>query len=471
MDAALLARFAAIVGERNALTPDRADLTHYTHENRKLVIGKTPLVLRPGSTAEVAAIVKLAAETGTAIVPQGGHTGHAGGGAPDESGTQIVVTLERMNAIRQIDSQGNTITAEAGVTLQRLREAAESAGRLFPLAISSQGSCQVGGNISTNAGGTGVIAHGNMREQVLGLEVVLPSGEVWNGLRGLRKDNTGYAMKQLFIGAEGTLGIITAAVLRLLPLPKGREVAWAAVPSPAAALELLNLSLETAGGGVTAFELIHRTPLEFVLRNAPGSRDPLPGRHEWQVLVEISSGRSAEDARQLAETIFATAAERGLIADAVIAESIAQRDALWKLRDDMGPAQAPEGLSIKHDVSVPVHRLPEFLARGGDAVSLAAPQARLCAFGHMGDGNIHFNVSQPVGISGAQYLKDRQAAIHDAVHALVLELGGSISAEHGIGRLKRDLLIATKSPVELEMMRAVKRALDPQGIMNPGKVV
>jgi FAD/FMN-containing dehydrogenase len=471
MDATLLARFAAIVGERNALTPDSADLTHYTHENRKIVVGKTPVVLRPGSTAEVSAIVRLAAETGTALVPQGGHTGHAGGGVPDESGTQIVIAMERMNAIRDIDAQGNSITAEAGVTLQRLREAAEAAGRLFAMSISSQGSCQIGGNISTNAGGTGVIAHGNMREQVLGLEVVLPSGEIWNGLRRLKKDNTGYAMKQLFIGAEGTLGIITAAVLRLLPLPKGREVAWVAVPSPAAALSLLNLCLETAGGGVTAFELIHRTPLEFVLRNAPGSRDPLPERHEWQVLLELCSGRSAQDARLLAEAIFAAATQGGLVVDAVIAESIAQRDTLWKLRDDMGPAQWPEGMSIKHDVSVPVHRVPEFLARGADAVRAAAPLARLCAFGHMGDGNIHFNVSQPAGEDGARYLKERQRAIHDAVHALVLELGGSLSAEHGIGRLKRDLLIATKSPVEMEMMRAVKRALDPQGIMNPGKVV
>jgi FAD/FMN-containing dehydrogenase len=471
MDEALLARFTAITGAQNALTPQTHDLTHYTHENRKLVVGKTPLVLRPASTAEVAAIVRLASETGTALVPQGGHTGHAGGGVPDESGTQIVVSLERMNFIRDVDPDGNTITAEAGVVLQTLQEAAQHVGRLFPLAISSQGSCQIGGNISTNAGGTGVIAHGNMREQVLGLEVVLPSGEIWNGLRRLKKDNTGYALKQLFIGAEGTLGIITAAVLRLAPLPKGREVAWAAVPSPHAALQLLNLSLDMAGPGVTAFELIHRTPLEFVLRNAPGSRDPLAQRHEWQVLMEISSGRSEQDARDLAEGIFAAGMERGLVADAVIAETIAQRGALWKLRDDMGPAQWPEGISVKHDVSVPVHLLPQFLERGAQAVAQAAPEARLCAFGHMGDGNIHFNVSQPLGVNGAAYLKQRQGEIQDRVHALVLELGGSISAEHGIGRLKRDLLIATKSAVELETMRAIKRALDPKNIMNPGKVV
>jgi FAD/FMN-containing dehydrogenase len=470
MDEVLLARFAAITGSANALTPDRFDLTHYTHENRKIVVGRTPLVLRPASTAEVAAIVRLAAETRTPLVPQGGHTGHAGGGVPDESGKQVVVSLERMNVIRDLDVLGNTITAEAGVVLQRLREAAEAAGRLFPVAISSEGSCQVGGTISTNAGGTGVIAHGNMREQVLGLEVVLPSGEVWNGLRRLKKDNTGYAMKQLFIGAEGTLGIITAAVLRLLPLPKGREVAWAAVPSPSHALELLNRALDLAGGGVTAFELIHRTPLEFVLRNAPGSRDPLPQRQEWQVLVEICSGRSADDARAITETLFASAIEDGLVVDAVVAESAAQRNALWKLRDDMGPAQWPEGVSIKHDVSVPVHRLPEFLERGARVVAEAAPDARLVAFGHMGDGNIHFNVSQPSGSEGDAF-RAMEPAISGAVHALVIELGGSVSAEHGIGRLKRKLLHATKSPVEMEMMRAIKRALDPQGIMNPGKIV
>jgi FAD/FMN-containing dehydrogenase len=470
MDAELLVRFSAITGTANALTPDRFDLARYTHENRKIVVGTTPLVLRPANTAEVAAIVRLAAETQTPLVPQGGHTGHAGGGVPDESGTQIVVSMERMNAIRDLDVLGNTVTVEAGVVLQRLREAAEAADRLFPVAISSEGSCQVGGTISTNAGGTGVIAHGNMREQVLGLEVVLPSGEIWNGLRRLKKDNTGYAMKQLFIGAEGTLGIITAAVLRLLPLPKGREVAWAAVPSPAHALELLNRALDLAGGGVTAFELIHRTPLEFVLRNASGSRDPLPRRHEWQVLVEICSGRSAEDARAITEMLFSAAIEDSLVVDAVVAESAAQRTGLWKLRDDMGPAQWPEGVSIKHDVSVPVHKVPEFLERGAGLVREAAPDARLVAFGHMGDGNIHFNVSQPAG-GDPERFRAMEPAISGGVHALVIELGGSVSAEHGIGRLKRKLLHATKSPVEMEMMRAVKRALDPQGIINPGKIV
>ena len=470
MDDALIARFAAISGPANALTPKNADLSRYTHENRNLVIGLTPLVLRPGSTSEVAAIVKLASQTLTPLVPQGGHTGHAGGAVPDESGTQIVVSLERMNAIRNIDGVANTITAEAGVVLQNLRHAAENAGRLFPVVISSQGTCQIGGNISTNAGGSGVVAYGNTRDQVLGLEVVLASGEIWNGLRSLKKDNTGYAMKQLFIGAEGTLGIITAAVLRLLPLTKGREVAWAAVASPMQGLELLNRARDVAGSDITAFELIHRVPLDFVLANMPGNRNPLAGRHEWQVLVELSSSRSPHKGRNLIESILAEGIETGLIVDAILAQSESQKNALWKLRDDMGPAQGKEGVSIKHDIAVPVHLVPQFLEQGAKAVAKVAPQGRLAAFGHLGDGNIHFNVSQPRGGDGKEFL-GQQAAINDAVHSLVLELGGSISAEHGIGRLKRELLHQTKSPVEIEMMRAVKRALDPKGIMNPGKVV
>ncbi len=466
----LLDRFAAITGPANALRPKSHDLTRYTHENRNIVVGQTPLVLRPASTAEVSEIVKLAHDTGTALVPQGGHTGHAGGAVPDESGNQIVVSLERMNAIRDIDLDGNTVVAEAGVILQALQERAQAEGRLFPVAISSQGSCQIGGAISTNAGGTGVIAYGNLREQVLGLEVVLPNGEVWNGLRRLKKDNTGYAMKHLFIGAEGTLGIVTAAALRLLPLPKGREVAWAGVSSPQAALEWLNLAVDAAGAGVTAFELMHRTPLEYVLRNIAGARDPLADLHQWQVLMEVSSGRSADDANSLIGNILETGFERGLVSDATLAQSETQRRTLWKLRDDMGPAQGPEGISLKHDVSVPVHLVPSFLERGFAALADVLAQARVCAFGHMGDGNIHFNVTQPVGGSREEFLKFK-SPIHDAVHTLVLEMDGSISAEHGIGRLKRELMHATKGPVELAMMRAVKQALDPKGIMNPGKVV
>ena len=469
-DRQLLERFSAIVGSSNAIRAEDADLTHYTQENRHIFHGVTPLVLRPGSTEEVSAIMRLAFETGTAIVPQGGHTGHAGGGAPDDSNTQIVVTMERMNRLRAIDIAGNTMTVEAGMVLQQVQETAASHDRLFPLSLASQGSCQIGGNISTNAGGTGVIAYGNTRDLVLGLEAVLPSGDVWNGLRKLRKDNTGYSLKNLFIGAEGTLGIVTAAVLKLFPRPKGREVAFAAVVSPHQALGLLNLALGAAGSGLTAFELIHRRPMEFALEHAPGSRDPFGERHEWYVLAEISSGRSAGDARALAETIFGEALEADLALDAVLAESLAQQTAFWKLREDMAVAQTREGGSIKNDISVPVHLIPEFLDKAAVIVAQELPGARIVAFGHMGDGNLHYNISQPKDGDTAAFLA-RRTDINDAINALVISLDGSISAEHGIGRLKREVMAATKSSVEMAMMRAVKTALDPTGIMNPGKVV
>ncbi len=466
---ALLDQFAAIVGERNALRPP-ADLTHYEQENRNIFTGRTPLVLKPGSTAEVSRIVRLAFETGTVLVPQGGHTGHAAGGAPDDSNLQIVVAMERMNAIRDLDLAGNTLTVDAGVVLQTIQQLADDHDRLFPLALGSQGSCQIGGNISSNAGGTGVLAYGNTRELVLGLEVVLPNGDIWDGLRRLKKDNTGYALKHLFIGGEGTLGIVTGAVLKLFAKPKGREIAFAAVASPQAALELLALAQAAAGTGLTAFELIHRTPLDFVLRNMPGNRDPLANRHEWYVMAEISSGRSAEDARSLTEAIFTQAMEGGLADDVAVTHTEAQFRAMWKLRDDMGPSQGPEGGSIKHDISVPVHAMPAFLARATPLVEQMSPGARVCCFGHMGDGNLHYNVSQPTGGDKAAFLSQRHA-INDAVNAIVLELGGSISAEHGIGRIKRDAMAATKSPVELAMMKAIKAALDPKGIMNPGKLL
>ncbi|MEC9342772.1 MAG: FAD-binding oxidoreductase [Pseudomonadota bacterium] len=469
-DLELLERFAAIVGTANALWPGETDLTPYTQENRHIFEGRTPLVLRPGNTQEVAAIMRLAFETGTAVVPQGGHTGHAGGGAPDDSGGQIVVVLTRMNRLREVDLAGSTMTVEAGMVLQQAQEIADRHDRLFPLALGSQGSCQIGGNISTNAGGTGVIAHGNMREQVIGLEVVLPNGEVWNGLRKLRKDNTGYALKQLFIGAEGTLGIVTAAVLRLLPKPKGREVAYVAVESPRKALDLLNLAQGQAGPALTAFELIHRTPMTFALKHGTGARDPFGAVHDWYVLAEISSGRSAGDARALAESIFGEALEGGLALDVVLAENLGQQAAFWKLREDMVTAQPHEGGSIKNDISVPVHLIPEFLEQAGLAVAAAMPDARIVAFGHMGDGNLHYNISQPEGGDARAFLARREE-INALVNTIVLSLDGSISAEHGIGRLKRDLLAATKSPVEMAMMRAVKQALDPTGIMNPGKVV
>jgi len=468
-DAALIERFSAIVGPGNALTPP-ADLTHYTEENRHIFTGRTPLVLRPGSTAEVAAIMALAHETGTAIVPQGGNTGHAAGGSPDETGTQVVVSLERMNKVRDIDLAGNTATVEAGMILQNLQALAASHERLFPLSLASQGSCMIGGNIGSNAGGTGVLAYGNTRELVLGLEVVLPSGDVWNGLKRLKKDNTGYSLRNLFVGSEGTLGIVTAAVVKLFPMPKGREMAFAGLASPKAALELFNLALGLAGPSLTAFELIARRPLDFLLEAMPSVRDPLPTRHDWYVLAEISSGRSAEDARELIETIFAQAIEAGYVEDAALAGSFAQGQAFWKMREDMPGAQAPQGASIKHDISVPVHLVPAFLERADALVMAAMPQARICSFGHMGDGNIHYNVSQPKGGDAKSFMARREE-LNDIVHALVVSLGGSISAEHGIGRLKRDMLARVKSPVEMAMMRAIKQALDPSGIMNPGKLL
>lgn len=465
----LLSDFTEIVGARNALT-EKDDLSHYLNENRNIYFGKSSLVLKPGSTQEVSRILRLANETGTEIVPQGGHTGHVGGGAPDESGEQIVVSLERMNRTREIDLSGNTITVDAGVVLQSIRDIAEENDRLFPLSLGSQGSCQIGGNISSNAGGTGVLAYGNTRELVLGVEVVLANGDIWDGLRKLKKDNTGYSLKNLFVGAEGTLGIVTGAVLKLFPAPKGREICWAAVPTSEAALELFQLAQGIAGAGLTGFELVHRTPLEFVLRNVPDSRDPLEQAHEWYVLTEISSGRSAEDARELAEMIFTQAFERELAIDAVLGESLSQRDAFWKLREDMGDAQIPEGASIKHDISVPVHLIPKFLHEAGEIVASIVPNARLCVFGHMGDGNLHYNVSQPLGGDAEEFLSLRDT-VNEQVHAFLLSLGGSVSAEHGIGRLKRDLLARTKSETEMAMMRSIKQALDPKGIMNPGKIV
>ncbi len=469
-DRALLARFADIVGPTNALFAVDNDLTHYTQENRNIVHGVTPLVLRPGTTEEVSAIMRLAFETETPIVPQGGNTGHAAGGVPDESDSQIVISMERMKALREIDPTGNTMTVEAGMVLQDAQRIAAEHDRLFPLSLASQGSCQIGGNISSNAGGVAVLAYGNTRDLVLGLEVVLPNGGVWNGLRKLRKDNTGYSLKNLFIGAEGTLGIVTAAVLKLFAQPAGREVAFIALESPRHALDLFNLAQTRAATALTAFELIHRRPLDFVLEHAPGARDPFPERHQWYVLAEITSGRSAEDARGLAETILSEALETGYAADVVLGESVAQRETLWKLREDMPGTQAREGGSVKNDISVPVHLIPEFLEKANAIMAREMPDARVVAFGHMGDGNLHYNISQPKDGDTQAFLARREEINH-LVNEVVLSLDGSISAEHGIGRLKRDLLAATKSPVEMEMMRAIKKALDPTGIMNPGKVV
>ncbi len=469
LDPELLARFVAIVGKRHALR-ETGDIALHLTEPRGLFGGATPLVLKPATTAEVAAILKLATDTGTAIVPQGGNTGLVGGQIPDAGGRQVIVSLSRMNAIREIDLSSDTITVEAGVTLQAVRDAAEGQGRLFPLSLGSQGSCQIGGNLSSNAGGTGALAYGTARDLCLGVEVVLPTGEVLDDLRKLKKDNTGYDLKNLFVGAEGTLGIITAAVLKLYPAPRGREVAWVGLEKPAAALELFRLATARAGASLTAFELCQDRPLDFVVAHIPGSRHPLAGRHAWYVLMEVSSTRSEADARALVEDVLGTALEDGLVQDAAIAESIAQRAAFWHLREAMSEAQRPEGGSIKHDISVPVAAIPDFIEAAGRAVERVCPGARVVCFGHMGDGNLHYNVSQPVGWQKADFLA-LYTAMNEAVHALVREAHGSISAEHGIGTMKRDELERTAPAVGLDLMRRIKRAFDPAGIMNPGKVI
>ena len=465
----ILARFAEIVGERHALTAPE-DIEPFVHEPRGLFAGRTSLVLKPGSVEEVSRIMRLATETRTPIVPQSGNTGLVGGQMPDGSGNEVVLSLVRLDRIREVDVLSNTITAEAGVILQNLHEAADEVDRLFPLSLASKGSCRIGGNLSSNAGGTDVLAYGNARELCLGVEVVMPNGDVFDDLRKLKKDNTGYDLKNLFVGAEGTLGIITAAVLKLVPKPKGREVAWIGLQSPAAALELFGRALDKAGSGLTAFELMRAITLEFVLKHIPGSVAPLAGAYPWYVLMEVSSGRSAEDARTLIEELLGEALEKEIIGDAAIAESLAQAKAFWGLREDMSDAQKPEGGSIKHDISVPVAAIPEFIDRAMAAVEKTVPGARVVCFGHMGDGNLHFNVSQPIGASREAFMT-RYRDMNAAVHAVVRSLSGSISAEHGIGQLKRDELLETAPAVGIDLMRRVKSVFDPLGIMNPGKII
>jgi len=465
----LVARFAAIVGPAHALTRDE-DTLPYCIEWRDRFPGKTPLVLRPGSRDEVSAILALANETRTAIVPQGGNTGLVGAQVPDQSGTEVVLSLDRMTRIRAVDAEGYTMTVEAGAVLADVQAAAEAADRLFPLSLGAEGSCRIGGNISSNAGGTAVLAYGNTRDLVLGLEVVLADGRVWEGLNALRKDNTGYDLKQLFIGGEGTLGVITAAVLKLFPRPKGQAVAFVAVESPAAALALFQLARERAGHDLSGFELMPRIGLDFVLAHLPGTRDPLAAPSPWYVLIEIGSGHSDEAASATLEDVLGTAFEAGTVADAALSQSLADRQAFWHLRHGMSEAQKPEGGSIKHDISVPVARVPAFLDEAIAAVEAMVPGCRPVPFGHLGDGNIHFNVSQPVGADKAAYLA-RWEEMNALVHGIVARYHGSISAEHGIGVLKRDLLPGVKGPVAMDMMRSIKAALDPNGILNPGKMV
>jgi len=465
-DPALLARFAAIVGEKCAITDPQAQLPYVT-ESRDMYRGRTPMVLRPASTAGVAQILKVANETKTAIVPQGGNTGLVGGQISHNN--EIVLSLTRLDRIREIDPTSNTITCEAGVTLQRAREAAAAADRLYPQLLPSEGTCTIGGNLSTNAGGTAALAHGVARSHVLGVEVVLADGRILNNLNKLKKDNTGYDLKNLFIGAEGTLGIITAAVLRLVPRPRSIETAVAGVPSPEAALTLLNLAPERAGAGVTSFELMPRAGVELVLQHGAGCRDPLASPHPWYVLIELSS-QAQSGLRAVMEDLLAQGLERGLIIDATIAESIEQAKAFWRVREMFGEVQRHAGGSIKHDVSVPVAAVPDFLKEANAAVVALIPGARPLPFGHLGDGNIHYNVSQPAGADKAEFLR-RWDDVNAAVFAVVKKFGGSISAEHGIGVMKRDALPKVKDPVAFALMLSLKRMLDPNGILNPGKVL
>jgi FAD/FMN-containing dehydrogenase len=461
----LIARFRKIVGDKYAVT-DAADIAPYLTEERDLYHGHSPLILRPGSTAEVSDICRLASEHGIALVPQGGNTGLVGGQTPHHG--EVVVSLRRLDKIRDIDTASNTMTCEAGVVLQIAQQRASEVDRLFPLSLGAEGSCTIGGNLSTNAGGTTALAYGVAREMALGLEVVLADGRIWHGLSKLKKDNTGYDLRNLFIGAEGTLGIITAATLRLFPKPRAVETAFVGLKSPAQALHLLAIAQNEAAGCLTSFELLSYLAVDFSVRHGIDIRDPLGDPHPWYVLMELSSSR--DDARPTLESILAQGLEGTIVDDAAIASNLSQRAAFWKLRDEMSAAQKPEGGSIKHDVSVPVAAVPEFIEQADAAVVKLIPGARPVPFGHLGDGNIHYNVSQPIGADAAGFL-DRWHEVNEVVFAIVLRLGGSISAEHGIGVLKRDELPAVKDKVAIELMRSIKAMLDPLGIMNPGKVL
>jgi FAD/FMN-containing dehydrogenase len=462
-------RLKAVVGRAGYLD-DPADIAPYCTSWRDNWVGRVPLVLRPQSTAEVASIVGICAERGIGIVPQGGNTGLTGGSQPHDDMSEVIVSTSRLKRIRGIDTVDDTITVEAGVVLKEIQNAADRADRLFPLSLGAEGSCQIGGNISTNAGGVQVLCYGTMRNLVLGLEAVLPDGSVWNGLRSLRKDNTGYDLKQLLIGAEGTLGIVTAAVLRLFPKPTASETAWIGVESPAAAVALLGHMRARMGDAVSAFELIRRSLVDFLLAGVPGHEDPMQAAHPWYVLMDVTTqGPPGSLHEPLAEAL-ASAQEAGIVRDALIAASGAQAARLWKMRESLPEAVVSAGGAISHDVSVPVSRIPEFIERADAALAAGYPGIRHCAFGHVGDGNMHYNPVRPIDWDTPRYRVEREA-INRIVHDLVVGLDGSISAEHGVGRSRLAELARYKDAPELAMMRAVKRALDPKGIMNPGKVV
>ncbi len=469
MTSDVIDRFKAEIGA-GSVVDDASDMAGYLVDERKLFNGKALAVVRPASTEEVAKIVSICAEAGIGIVPQGGNTGLCGGSVPDQSGGQVLLSLSRMNRIRDLDPVNYTLTAEAGCVLADVQDAAREAGRLFPLSLAAEGSCQIGGNLSTNAGGITVLRYGNAKELVLGLEVVLPDGKIWNGLRRLRKDNTGYDLKQIFLGSEGTLGIITAAVLKLFPLPRETCTALIAFRDPAAATELLAKLREVSSDTVTSFEYIHRQCLDLVIRHMHGQTDPFDHRYEHYALVELSASRTGAGLDQILESVCKEGFENGALLDAVIASSESQRQQLWALRELIPEAQKHAGVCIKHDVAVPVSKVPEFLERGTKLLTEAYHEAQVIAFGHMGDGNIHFNLQQPEGEDPDVFM-EKAPRITTLVHDLAVEFEGSFSAEHGIGALKRKDLYGYKSEVEIEIMQLLKNALDPKGIMNPGKVI
>lgn len=463
-------RIAAVVGPLGLLTDPR-DLEPYIVDWRGIYRGATPAVVRPADTPQVAAVVKICAETGTPLVPQGGNTGMCGASVPHAEGNEIVLSLARMNRILEVDALNNTITAEAGCVLANIQQAAADVDRLFPLSLGAEGSCQIGGNLSTNAGGVNVLRYGNTRDLVLGLEVVLPDGRVWNGLRGLRKDNTGYDLKHLFIGAEGTLGVITAAVLKLFSRPQAAATAWAAVPHPESALEFLASLRRHCGDRITAFELISRNCLDLVLRHIPGARDPLPAAHDWYVLCELTDSRPGHALRGELELALEAAMEHALVLDAVIAGSEAQAKALWRIRESIPEAaRAEPDMLYRHDVSVAVSRIPAFIREAEAALIGQFPGASIICFGHLGDGNLHYNAFVP-GRSRSDAAAREAHDVTDLVYDIVQRYQGSFSAEHGIGLAKVDELKRYKSMVEIELMRALKRTLDPHNLLNPGKVL
>ncbi len=465
----LLDALRHIVGPANVLT--EGDLSAFELDWRKRERGKALAVVRPASTLEVAAVIKACAAADISVVPQGGNTGMVVGSTPDASGTQVVLSLLRMNQVRALDGANLTITVDAGCVLQTIQETCEKEGFLFPLSLASEGSCTIGGNLGTNAGGTQVVRYGNTRELCLGLEVVTPQGDIWDGLSGLRKDNTGYDLRHLMIGSEGTLGVITAATMKLYPLPLSQLTAFAAVPSLDAAVELLGLAHRHLGSGLTGFEVMGQFALRLVVKHFPQQKVPLFESVPYCVVLENSDHESETHARASFEHLLEAAMEQGCVTDAVVAESITQARQLWHIRESIPLAQAQEGLNIKHDISIAVSRIPEFVRITDELLQNAFPGARLVNYGHLGDGNLHYNVQAPEGCDAEAFLKDQEKGVNAVVYDMVDQFRGSISAEHGVGSLKRDKLEQHKSPVALGMMRAIKQALDPQNRMNPGRVL